>query len=164
LKIKIDTKNLLDKLARKIAKEFWIDIIKVKELISSKTWSKLEDLKFNVNNKENLLNVISWARDVIAKASRDEIDLLKWNIDKLSYNPENNIYLSDKFIPKKLIDKAKNPQNLWDNIIWASIWLINSTEEVIKVLYNIWAWVIKAPYHIYLIATWKAKYEGFKRI
>ncbi len=163
-KIKIDTKNLLEELAQKISQEFWVDKTKIKELISSKTLSNLEDLKFNINDKENLLNVISWARDVISKASRKEIDLLKWKIDKKEYNPEKDIYISDKFIPKNLMRRARNPKNLWDNLIWASIWLINSSEEIIKVLYNIWAWIIKAPYHIYLIITWKRKYDKFKEI
>ncbi len=161
LRIQIDTKNLLNKLAQKISKEFWIDITKVKDLINSKTWTSLDWLKIDVNKKKDLLNVIWWAKDVIEKASKEKIELLKWKIEKEKYNPENNIYLTNKFIPKKLMDKAINPQNLWDNLIWASIWLINSTEEIIKVLYNIWAWIIKAPYHIYLIVTWKAKYKKF---
>ncbi len=159
IKIQIDTKNLLNELAQKISKEFWVDINKIKELISSKTGSNLEWLKLSIKQKDNLSNVISWAKEVIEKASKEQIDLLKWKIEKDKYNPENNIYLTNKFIPKKLMDKAMHPQNLWDNLIWASIWLINSTEEIIKVLYNIWTGMLKAPYHIYLIATGKAKYK-----
>lgn len=164
IRIKIDTKNLLEELAWKISKEFWIDITQVKDLINSKTEAKLDNLMLDIWNKENLLNVILWAREVIQKASKEEIDLLKGKIDKLAYNPENNIYVSNKFIWDRFFDKAKNPKNIGDNIIWASIWIINSTEDLIKVLYNIWAWVIKTPYHIYMIVKWKAKYENFKKI
>ncbi len=164
VKIKIDTKNLLEELAQKIAKEFWVDVSEVKNLIWSKTLSSLEDLKFSVKDKENLLSVISGARDVIEKASRDEIDLLRWNIDKVAYDPEKNIYLSNKLISKRFMDRALNPKGLRDNLIWASVWLVNSAEQVVRVLYYIWTWVLKVPYHIYLIVTWRGKYEGFEKV
>jgi len=168
--VKLDTKSLLNKLAKEIAKKYWLDINQVKKLIQSKTWSKLDSLKSMVSSSGETIdisefkNVISGAKDVIEKASKDEIELLKWTIEKAQLHPERDIYLSNKFISSKLMDRAQSPQNLWDNIIGAGIWILNSTEEIITTLYNIWAGIIKTPYHIYLIVTWKAEYDRFKDI
>ena len=168
--IQVDTKNLLNKLASEIAKKYGLDINQVKKLIQSKTGSKLDNLKSMVGSSGETIditefkNVISWAKNVIEKASKDEIELLKWTIEKTKLSPEKDIYLSNKFISSEIIDRAKNPQNIWDNIIGAGIGILNSTEEIITTLYNIGAWIIKTPYHIYLIVSWKAEYDRFKNI
>ena len=167
---KIDTKNLLSKLAKEIAQKYWLDIKQVEKLIRSKTSSKLDSLKSMVSSSGETIdlaefrNVIAWAKDVIEKASKDEIELLKWTIEKTKLSPEKDIYLSNKFISSSIMERAQNPQNLWDNIIGAGIWILNSTEEIITTLYNIWAGIVKTPYHIYLIVSWKAEYEWFKNI
>ena len=167
---KIDTKSLLNKLAKEIAQKYGLDINQVKEFIKGKTSSKLDNLKSIVwdsgeaINIAEFKNVIAGAKDVIEKASKDEIELLKGTIEKTKLNPEKDIYLSNKLLPTGLMDRAQNPQNLWDNIIGASIGILNSTEEIITTLYNIWAGIVKTPYHIYLIVSWKADYDGFKNI
>ena len=168
--VQFDTKNLLNKLAGEIAKKYGLDINQVKEFIRGKTSSKLDNLKSIVWDSGETIdiaefkNVIAGAKDVIEKASKDEIELLKGTIEKTKLNPEKDIYLSNKFIPADLMDRAQNPQNLWDNILGAGIWILNSTEEIITTLYNIGAGIIKTPYHIYLIVSWKADYDGFKNI
>ena len=167
---KVDTKNLLNKLAKEIAQKYWLDIKQVEKLIRSKTGSKLDSLKSMVSSSGETIdlaefkNVIAGAKNVIEKASKDEIELLKGTIEKTSLNPNKDIYLSDKFIPQNLMDRAQDPQNLWDNIIGAWIGILNSTEEFVALLYNIWAGIIKTPYHIYLVVSWKAEYEWFKNI
>lgn len=169
-KPQIDTKNLLNTLAAEIAKKYGLDINQVKKLIQSKTWSKLDSLKSMVGSSGESIdvaefkNVIAGAKDVIEKASKDEIELLKWTIEKTKLNPEKDIYLSNKFISSSLIERAQNPQNLWDNIIGAGIWILNSTEKFVALLYNIWAGIGKTPYHIYLLVSWKADYDWFKNI
>jgi len=168
--IQVDTKNLLNKLAWEIAKKYGLDINQVKKLIQSKTGSKLDSLKSMVGssgetiNLAEFKNVIAGAKDVIEKASKDEIELLKWTIEKTKLNPKKDIYLSNKFVPANFIERARDPQNLWDNLIGASIGLLNSTEEIITTLYNIGAGIIKTPYHIYMIVSWKAEYDRFKNI
>ena len=168
--VQFDTKNLLNKLAEEIAKKYGLDINQVKKLIQSKTGSKLDSLKSMVWNSWETIdiaefkNVIAGAKDVIEKASKDEIELLKGTIEKTTLTPKTDIYLSNKFIPTNLMDRAQNPQSLWDNIIWAGIGLLNSTEEIITTLYNIGAGIIKTPYHIYMIVSWKADYDWFKKI
>ena len=169
-KPEIDTKKLLNSLANEIAKKYGLDINQVKKLIQSKTWSKLEGLKSMVSDTwesidmPELSNVIAWAKDVIEKASKQEIELLKWTVEKTSLNPKKDIYLSNKVFSPSLMDRVNNPQNIWDNILGAGIWLINTTEEIIATLYNIWAGIIKTPYHIYMIVSWKADYDWFKNI
>jgi len=83
-KVQIETKGLLEQLAHKIALEYGIDVSKVKELLRSKTETKLSSLKemININTGEvvdasELQNVLKGARDVIEKASREEIEFLK---------------------------------------------------------------------------------------
>ena len=168
--VQFDTKNLLEKLAKEIAKKYGLDVNQVKELIRGKTSSKLDSLKSMVGSSGETIdiaefkNVIAGAKDVIEKASKDEIELLKGTIEKTKLSPGKDIYLSNRIIPDSFIKRAQDPKNLWDNIIGAGIWILNSTEEIITTLYNIGAGIIKTPYHIYLVVSWKAEYDRFKNI
>ena len=169
--IKIDTKDLLQELARKIANEYGIDISKVKELISSKTEAKLDNLKSSVGwkietniNFEELQSVISGARNVIEKVSKEKIEVLKGNLQTTSFSPKDDFYITEKIIPKYLLKRAQDPKNISDNVLGAGIGIINSTEATIQLLYKIGEWIIQTPYHIYLIVSGKWKYEGIKRI
>lgn len=168
--VKFDTKSLLNKLASEIAKKYGLDVNQVKQFIRWKTSSKLDNLKSIVGSSGETIditefkNVIAGAKDVIEKASKDEIELLKGTIEKTKLTPNKDIYLSNKFLPNSFMQRAQDPKNLWDNIIGAGIWILNSTEEIITTLYNIGAGIIKTPYHIYLIVSWKAEYDQFKNI
>lgn len=166
-----ETKNLLDDLAQKISAEYGIDISQVKEFLKSKTWTKLSTLKDLINihtgktiDATELQNVLKGARSVIEKASRDEIEVLKGSIKEVKLSPETDFYLSSQFVSPDQIQRFYNPQNIWDNILWAAVWILNSAEETVKLLYNIGAWIVKTPYHIYLIASGQAEYDGFKKI
>lgn|GEM_PF-4467165 len=114
----INTKDLLQELAIKISREYGIDVSKVKELIGSKTENKLAGLKSSLGslsqniNMQEFQSVISGARNVIEKASKEKIEVLKGSIDTPLFSPKEDFYITEKVIPQNLLKKAKNPQNL----------------------------------------------------
>lgn len=170
-KISFDTKSLLDDLARKIAQEYGIDVSKVKEFINSKTGGELSSLKSLLNSKtgqeinlEELKTVISGAKNVIEKASKDEIELLKWSIESLGFSPKDDFYITEKLFSQELHQRAKNPKSMWDNMIWAGIGIMNSAESTVQLLYKIGAGIVSIPYHIYLVFSGKWEYENWKRV
>lgn len=169
-KVQIDTKDLLNDLAQKIATEYGIDVSEVKKLINSKTETKLWTLKNLVStwnqviDTQALKSVIKGAKDVIEKASKKEIEVLKWVLEENEVTPKEDFYISSKLVPANIYERAKNPKNISDNIIGASIGIINSVEATIQLLYEIGSGIVKTPYHIYLVASWKAEYKNIKRI
>lgn len=169
---KIDTKDLLSELASKIAREFGIDVSQVKDIIKSQSSVKLESLKGIIQETETsgsidfarLKTVLNGAKNVIEKMSHDEIELLKGSITETKLSPEDNFYLSSRIISSSTIQSLYNPQGITDNILGAGIGILNSAEATVKLLYDIGAGIIKAPYHIYLIISGKWEYEWMKRI
>lgn len=165
-----ETSNMLNSLARQISKEFWIDINEVKKLISGETLWDLSSLKSHVWNKEglnynDLQNAISKAKGSIEDLSKQKRESLKASLETDSYSPEYHKYhVSEKLIPKTLLNRAKNPASIWDELIWVWLGIVDSTEAVILFSYALGKWVLLTPYHLYLILTWQAKYEWFKRI
>jgi energy-converting hydrogenase A subunit M len=171
----LDKKKLLDKLANDIAHEFWIDKEKTEKLIKSETLVSLDSLKNELkqekNNKDNLNNkeleklffTLRWALDVIEKSSKIEIKILKEDVEK-SINIEEFKNHIEYYLPAKLIDKAKNPNNPHEHILWLALGTTNSIIATIDILYKIWKWIIQTPYHIYIIIIWKAKTNSFKNI
>lgn len=169
---KLNTKELLNDLAQKISKEYGVDISEVKKLINSKTETKLETLKWLVSTSKDVIdidalqNVIRGAKDVIEKASKDEIQILKSSVEQndVQEKQQEDFFITSRIISKELYKKAQSPQWITDNIIGAGIGLVNSLESTIQLLYNIGAGAIKTPYHIYLIASWKGEYKNMKRV
>ncbi len=170
-----DTKKLLDELLDDISREYGIDKSTAERLIQSKSINDLNSLKNELDNIDNtqkdikkeklekLYFTIIWAKEVIEKASKDKLDLIKKELENQVEIEEFKNTLDD-YLPKSIINAAKNPQNIHEHIIWASLWTANSIIKTVEILYQIWAWILKTPYHIYLILSWKWEYDGFKRI
>lgn len=169
-KLKAETSNLLQSLASQIAQEFWIDISEVKNLISSSTSGNLDQLKSSFSNNEtinisDLSSAISAAKEKIEQLSKHQINSLKNSLDAQKYCPEDHEYItSKKILPDNLLQKAYNPQNFWDQIIWVWVGVFDSTEAVILFTYALGKWIILTPYHIYLLLTGKWEYDWFKNI
>jgi len=169
-KAQVNTKELLNELSQKIAKEYGIDVSEVKKLINSKTETKLETLKSLVSvgketiDTQSLQNVIRGAKDVVEKASKDKIEVLKGNLQEDTFTPKKDFYISSRFISKEIYARAKDPKNLTDNLLGAGIGIINSAEATVELLYKIGAWIIQTPYHVYLIVSGKWEYTKFKKI
>lgn len=165
-----ETSNLLHDLASKIAQEFGIDVSEVKELIKWDTLGDLDWLKAQVWSSEKinfirLQQVLQDAHDSIEALSRNRRNALKASLEKNDYQPESHEYITTrKFLPQSLVQKAKNPQHIWDQCIGLGLGLIDSWEAVVVFSYKLWTWILLTPYHLYLLLTWKAKYKGFSKI
>lgn len=171
----LDKKKLLEELALDIANKFWIEKSEAKKLIKSETLVSLDSLKAELNkdlqNKDNLDNseieklffTLRWALDVIENASKMEIEVLKDDVEK-SINIEEFKNHLENFLPPKLINKAKNPKSPHEHILGLALGTANSIIATADILYQIWKWILQAPYHLYLIITWKWKSESFKDV
>lgn len=170
-----DKKKLLDELALDIANKFWIEKQKAKELIKQDTLKWIDSLKAELNKNledkeklnqkelEKLFFTLKWALDVIENSSKLEIKILKDDVEKHINIEEFKNHIED-YLPPKLIKVAKNAKKPHEHILWLALWTTNSIVATADILYKIWKWVLQAPYHIYLIITWKAKTDSFKNI
>lgn len=169
-KLSRDTSKLLQTLSRQISQEFGIDINEVKNLISSNTSGSLDDLKSALSwnekiNFSDLQRAIDSAKNKIEELVKNEIENLKNSLSTYIYVPETHSYFTTKkFIPQGVLQKAYEPQNFWDQLVWVTIGIIDSGEAVILYSYELWKWILASPYHLYLILTWKWLFKWFKDI
>jgi hypothetical protein len=63
-----------------------------------------------------------------------------------------------------LVEKAKDPKLLHEHILWFTLWTANSIISVLDTFYQIGTWIIKTPYHLYLIISGKWEIDGLKEI
>lgn len=172
----LDKKRLLDELAIDIAHRFWMDKQKAVDLLKTDINKWLEELKGeilkiddeNLNklwDKElkQLFFTLKWALDVIEKTSKNEIQILKKDIEK-SIDIEEFKNKIEEYLPKNLIQKAKNPQNIAEHILGFALGTTNSIFKTADILYQIWKWIIKTPYHLYMMISWKWESDSFKDI
>jgi len=169
-KEKIDKKMMLDNLANEISRKFKIEKTKAISLIKNETLEGLDNLKKelkveNLNNKqlEELFLILKWAQEIIENVSKLEIKILKENIEK-NVDIDDFVNIIEKKLPPKLLQKAKNPQYIHEHILWFSLGASNSIISIIDTLYQIWAWIIKTPYHLYLVISWKWEFKSWKDI
>ena len=175
-------KELLEKLSLEISRDFSISKKLAKKLIY-KTHLSLDDLKkdikldnsenkeklildekFNEQTLEKLLFSIKWAKEIIEKLSKTEISELKKLLDTNNILIfEDNIILS-KIFWLKMIEKSKNPKNISDQIMWASLWITNSAIIFTDVLYNLWRWIIMSLPDVISILSWKWEIESIKKV
>lgn len=175
---KIPTSSLLEKLSSEISRNF----PNKKNVEYQNSIKKLINLQEKIENKSNINKVeneiqnlsshlsekkkrefrlaIEWAKEVL-KNSRDLIDDIKKDIN--IFTPKNWDFTTQLF-GQKLLNKAKNPKNIWDELIWWSIWLFNSSEAVAKVSVNLLIWIWKSIPDIYKIFSWKWEYDWFKKV
>lgn len=164
-KLKAETANLLQTLAKDISMKYWIDISKVKNLIENKTSSSLEDLQSSLWNNEtinldDLLSEINSAKLQIEDLSKKYREELKKSIHQKVFTPENHeFYTSGKLFTDNFLQRIQDPQNFWDHILWSGVGIIDSSEAIIFFLYNLGKWILLTPYHLYLIVKWEATFK-----
>lgn len=175
-KEKINRKILLDELANDIAKKFWIKKEKAISFIKSDSLKWLDNLKKEISeSKDSSLNklknkeieklflTLKWAHEIIENSAKIEIKILKNNVEKTINIDDFKNHIED-YLPKKLIEKAKNPKNLHQQILGFALWSANSIFATADILYQIWAGILKTPYHLYMIVTWKWEIKSMKDI
>jgi hypothetical protein len=101
---------------------------------------------------------LKWAQEVIEN-SKLEIMVLREDVEQ-SINIWNFKNIIEGHLPKALVEKAKDPKNLHEHILGFALWTANSFVAIIDMLYQIWAGIVKAPYHLYLVVSWKWEVEG----
>lgn len=102
---------------------------------------------------ENLFNSIKWAEKLSNEESNEGLDIIFIEKDDA---------ISKKIFPN-LFEKSINPTNYKDQIIWFSLWSLDSIYSTSKLLYDIWAWLVKSPNHIYIILSWKWDYKNMSQ-
>ncbi len=162
--------DLLQKLALQIAQEFGIDISQAKKLIWEKTEDSLKDFQRNLwtSNSlhlENFEKAIMSAKNSLKDLSKKTRDSLRHSLERDTYHPETHEYtLSQSLFSDTLLQKIQYPQSIRDQIFWAGIGLIDSTEAIILFTYALGKGILLTPYHIYLMITGQARYDGWKKI
>jgi len=175
----VPTSSLLEKLAKEISNNFSneknskINSESIKKLLSIKekieNQKDLEKIENQLNNLSSNLSeekkkefrlAIEWAKEIL-KNSRDLIDDIKKDINIFSWETWE---FTTKLFWQKLLNRAKNPQNFWDELIWWWIGLFNSAEAISKISINLLIWVGKTVPDLYKIFSWKWEYDGFKDI
>lgn len=172
----LDSKKMLQKLIEDMVKDFEIDKIKAEELVkidSKNNREKLNSEIWKINNSrenkisnekiEELVVKIKWYQETIENISKVEISDLKEDVEK-TINIDDFKRNLEEYLPKELINSAKNPKNPHEQILWIALWTANSIFTTTEALYKIWKWLINTPYHLYLIFTWKATTDSFKNI
>ena len=157
--------SISEKLAKKLIFETHLNLDSLKKdiLDDKKDKDKIED--FDNEQLDRLLFAIKWAKEFIEKASKSEIkelkDILEKNNDIL-YKEDNLII--KKLFNKTLIDKAKNPKNISEQILSWSLWLLNSWILITDILYNLWKWIITSIPDFISIVNWTWELESLKKI
>jgi hypothetical protein len=172
----LNQKRLLDELAIDIANKFWMDKQKAIDLLKTDISKWLQELKNEIQRWDNeklknlprkelekLFFTLKGALEVIEKISKNEIQILKEDIEK-NINIEDFINNIEDYLPPNLIKKAKDPKNIHEHILWFALWTTNSILKTVEILFLIWKWILQTPYHLYMIITWKWESNSFKDI
>lgn len=179
----VPTSQLLEKLSLEISSNFqWEE----NPWVYKEGIKKLLELKQKINNAEDLSNLqdeinklsahlseekkqefslaIKWAKEIL-KNSKELIEELNSDIkdDINIFNPKDWDFTT-KLFGQKLINRAKNPQNMSDELIWWGIGLFNSWEAVARVTVDLLIWIWKTIPDTYKILTWKAETDAFKNV
>ena len=157
--------SISEKLAKKLLYKTHLSLSELKDEIYLDQDEKLENKdKFDEQKLEKLFFSISWIKEIIENASKLEIEELKQVLENSDFLKLDDNQLIKKFFSKQLIDRAKNPKNISDQIMWASLWITNSTIIITDTLYNIWRGFITSVPDLISILSWKWEIESIKKV
>jgi hypothetical protein len=156
--------------------------VKKNPWIYKESIKKLINLQEKVNNKKDILDIeeelkklsshlsedkkeefklaIKWAKEIL-KNSRDLIDDIKKDINLFS---PDDWKFTTKIFGQKLLNRWKNPQNIWDELIGWWIWLFNSGEAIANISVKLLVWIWKTIPDLYKIVSGKGEYDWFKKV
>ena len=142
----------------------------IKEIRENSVYS-LENLKAELQKENKILELqkiqelfsdLQKARNIFGKESKKEIINLKQELEIDTNNYFSNVLESK--LPRKLIKKAKNPEKPHEYLLSVSLWTANSLIAIWSWIINVWVWILKSPYDLYLLASWKWELENAKKI
>ena len=166
-KILQESADLLNALAKKIATDFWLNIFEVKEYIKWNTLGNLKWLKdtfWNNIDTQDFKNALQQARKTIEELSKKHREKLKESIFQDDASPDNFEYYITKRYFSQYRQRALYPEKFSDHIMGIWLGMVDTSEAIALFLYGLWKWFLLTPYHIYLVITWKAKFENWKRL
>lgn len=127
--------------------------------VDSKNKANFEKEKIFLNSKFDSIKEIIKTNSIIEKNqlfTEIAINSLK---DEINFN---NIL--EKYLPRNLIKIARNPNLPHEHIIWISLWAANSIISIWESIFKIWLWIVKMPYDLYLLISWKGEIESIKKV
>ncbi len=164
-----ETTKLLNSLAKEIADEYGIDVSEVKKMISGETLSDLESLKSSVSSEKidipKLKQAISQAQSQIESLSAQARESLKSGLNPYPFTPDRHDYrVSEKIFSDQFLSRIKDPKTLGDELLGASIGVLDSAEATVQYGYRVGVGIVQSPYHLWLIITGKAKSKNAKKL
>ncbi len=156
--------SISEKLAKKLIFETHLNLDNLRQDIKDENNNLDKDFEFDKDKLDKLLFVLKWAKEFIEKASKQEIEELKTILEKKDIILNNDSEIIKKLFSEKLINKAKNPQNISDQIIWISLWITNSVILISDVLYNFWKWIITSIPDLISILNWTWEIDSIKKV
>ena len=177
-----DKEKELRLLSDEISKWFSISKKIALKLINDESINSLEKLKieltllekndevqsinevFDEEKLEKLFFSLKWAREVIENASKSEINELKELLEKTDLFDLKESDLIRKIFSKKIIEKAKNPKDISDQILWFSLWIASSTIIITEILYSLWKWIITSVSDLISVLKWEWEIESIKKV
>jgi hypothetical protein len=168
----------LKRLSQEISQQFWIDSKNAELLLKTKTslslqefrqevqtlWEKNTSPQLSLEQSERLYNIVNWYRKLITAKTELGIETLKQSIQ--TENPASKSFgqqIGKRYFPD-LQKRAQNPENFSDQISGWFLWVFESSITMVDLCYRIGLGIIKSPYDIYRIITWKARYDNWRRI
>lgn len=114
------------------------------------------------------INEIVELRSELIRTTKEKIkfvqkDYTDW-IDASEHLSDPKDFLISKYLSPKTIERCKNPQNFTDHAVWLGVWLAESCAVAWKFAWEIVIWIIRFPIDLYLILTWKAEYNWWKKM
>ena len=156
--------SISEKLAKKLIFETHLNLDDLKQDIKEENKDSEESIEFDKDKLDKLLFALKWAKEFIENASKQEIEELKTILEKKDIILSNDSEIIKKLFPEKLINKAKNPQNISDQIMWISLGITNSVILISDILYNLWKWIITSIPDFISILSWTWEIESIKKI
>lgn len=168
--ITLKNKILIKNLEKEISNNFWLEKKEIEFFIKNESLNSREQLKIEFQNKnknfwntkiEELFDKLGEIKK-LQEFTKNETFELKNEVEKqLEDNFHNPL---EKYLSRKMINIARRPEKPHEHILWATLWIANSLISISESIFKLGLWIIKSPYDLYLILSWKWELENIKKI
>lgn len=168
------SRDLLSSLSRELSQKYGIEASSVERMLTNKTKLSLQEFRnemlsngnssLSENQTEELYHSIEGYKKLVIEHTKFDIETLKSRVSNDLSQTESigNTVLKNIF--PTMMQRVQNPKTLSDEFTWAILWALDSGITFWYICYKIGLWIIKSPYDLYLITSWKWTYKNWKRI